>query len=62
MWEVASNLCVRGSAPAERDDVVGDESVGTQTVEESQREVFVQEDVHDAMRTAGGRWAATCAA
>jgi hypothetical protein len=42
--------------------VIDDESIGAQTAEESEREIFVQKDVHDAMRTAGGRWAATCAA
>jgi hypothetical protein len=29
---------------------------------ETERKVLVEEDSHDAWRTAGGRWAATCAA
>ncbi len=48
--------------PSDRDDVFGRHSVGLQRGEEAQWEVLVEEHLHEAWRTAGGRCAATCAA
>jgi hypothetical protein len=42
--------------------VLGLNALPPQRLEERQREILVKKHLHDAWRTAGGRWAATWAA
>ena len=53
---------VRGASPAESDHMINVMAVVSQAMNEGKRKILVEENVHDAWRTAGGRWAATCAA
>ena len=53
---------IRCASPSERDDVVRLDTVSVQTTEQAEREVLVEQDPHDAWRTAGGRCAAMWAA
>ena len=50
------------TAPAKGDDVVHLFAVSLQAMVQREREVLVEEDLQDAWRTAGGKWAATWAA
>lgn len=53
---------VRNASQPERDDVIRFELLGQQPPVERQREVLIEEELHEALATAGGRCAATCAA
>ena len=61
LWvaQAFTNSRVRHPAPAERDDVLGLLAIRQQAAEQGEREVFVEQNPHDAWRTAGGRCAAT---
>ncbi len=59
---VAHESECRDAAKAERNDVLGFDSVSVKNLEERKRKVLVEKNLHDACRTAGGRCAATWAA
>lgn len=46
--------CVRRSPPVQRDDVFDVQALGLQDSSQAQREVLVEQNLHDAWRTAGG--------
>ena len=54
-----ANPRVRSATPAEGDDVFSGESVSVQAPEQAEGEILVEQNLHDACRTAGGRCAAT---
>jgi hypothetical protein len=57
--DACAKLGVGHTAPVQRDHVIGLHAVRAQRSEETEREVLVEEDFHDAWRTAGGKCAAT---
>lgn len=60
--ELSNDLCVRQPPPAHRDDVLAFESACDQAAVELEREVLVEQEPQEASLTAGGVWAARCAA
>lgn len=50
-----SDLMVRLTSGLERDDMLGRQSVSPKCANEPQGKVFIQEDLHDTLRTAGAR-------
>jgi len=50
-----SNLVVRGASEFERDDVLSRQPIIVEFAKKSERKVLGQENLHDTLRTAGGR-------
>lgn len=50
-----ANVRIRCASNPERDDVINVQAIGLERADESQRKVLVEQDFHEAWRTAGGR-------
>ena len=57
-----ANPVIGSSAPTDGDHMLCRAAVLLQTTNECERKILVEKNSYDAWRTAGGRWAATCAA
>jgi len=53
-----ANVLIRRSALAQHDDMLDVDACRAQAMVEGKREVLVEKDLHEARRTAGGKWAA----